>query len=162
MKAMRLLFCAMLVVFMSCENEVSKEEVPGLEFETTFEKMTGSDIGYLEGNKVKLGVSDETIMKTFKDFSFKSGLNLEPQSFEIIEVNGLNYLRFYSKDHTASTIALLKGNQNKVITGGTVCTSSACSACCGCLPDGEYCTKCERYQPLPGGPENDCLRSTAG
>ncbi len=155
-----LLFVLSLFTF-SCEQEDRNSNSMESDSNVNFERLTNSLVGFEKNGKIDLNVSDDNIMKTFKKFAFDSRLELEPESFELIKVDNQSYLRFYSKDHKASTIALIKGDDNQYRTGDTVCTSSACSACCGCLPNGSYCTECRPYGP--NNPQKgDCTRSTGG
>ncbi|MGK0307892.1 MAG: hypothetical protein ACI8RP_000848 [Urechidicola sp.] len=39
--------------------------------------------------------------------------------------------------------------------GETVCTTADCANCCGCVPNGDYCTHCDLNS-------NDCKRTTSG
>lgn len=163
MRKILMLVCAFALVCLSCEQENNTQNTQEFELkkDIKFDELTNSQIGFEKNGEIELVVSDEKIMTTFQNFVFKSRLGLEPQSFEIIKVDNISYLRFYSKNHKASTIALIKEDNNQYRTGSTICTSSACSNCCGCLPEGDYCTECRPYGP--NNPQKgDCVRSSGG
>ncbi|MDG5490735.1 hypothetical protein [Psychroserpens sp. SPM9] len=164
MKSTFSLLAVMVFLLFSCGKEddsrISTES--SVKEELSFKRLTNSKIGYEKDGKVKLDVSDEKIMASFRKYIAIADLEIEPQYCKVITIHSKNYLRFYGKDMQVSTIALIKNSDNEYRTGNTVCTSTACASCCGCLPDGDYCTKCTRYQSLPGGPTNDCKRSTTG
>lgn len=163
MRNILMLVWAFALVCLSCEQENNTQNADEFELKKDFkfDELTNSKIGFEKNGEIELVVSDEEIMTTFQNFVFKTRLELEPQSFEIIEVDTISYLRFYSKNHKASTIDLIKGVNNQYSTGSTICTSSACSNCCGCLPDGDYCTECRPYRP--NNPQKgDCVRSSGG
>lgn len=120
-----------------------------------FDELTSSAIGYEKDGKVELGASDYKIMETFVLYSILHDSELKPKSFEIIEIDGLNYLRFHSENDIVSTIALIKNEDDQYITGRTICKTEWCSSSGGCIPKGEYCTKCEK-----DGVVGDCERTT--
>ena len=163
-------FILLLFSFLfSCENEdVKRENSSAVEIELarknlstnslatySFAELTNSAIGYDDNGTIKLGVPNEKILETFFWFSRLHSSKLTPKSFEIVEIDGLNYLRFYSENDIVSTIALIKNENDQYITGSTVCESVRCASGGGCIPDGLYCTKCE-INGIPG----DCKRTT--
>ena len=152
MKKFKCLLCLLALFVLSCEKERDSLDSKSIEIESDFISITNSVVGYEEDGVVRLGVSDEKIMTNFKEFVKKNKLNLKPQTFSIVKIDNKNYLRFYNEDKRVSTMELIKGENNKVALGETVCTSDYCAHCCGCVPDGDYCTEC------PG----DCSRTTSG
>ncbi len=160
MKKVLMLFCAFTLVTFSCEQENSSQNSDEVELNKSisFENLTNSKIGVENKGKVELNVSDEKIMETFRNFVKINELELVPRSFEVVNIDNANYLRFYSDNNQVSTIALLKNENGEFQTGTTVCTSVACASGGGCVPSGVYCTKC---LPLgPDGPSGDCKRTT--
>ena len=163
MKKFNLFLVLMSLIFASCETEDNNKDtnVSVMDLELDFDHLINRKIGHEVNGEVKLGVSKDKVMSAFKDFVLKTDLDLEPESFEIISIDNTNYLRFYSKNHQASTIELIIDTDNQFRTGTTVCTSSACSSCCGCVPNGTYCTKC-KPQGNDSPIEGDCKRTTTG
>ena len=160
MKTIKILLCVLVLTAMSCEKEDNGVDVNTIEFEldADFKSLTNSKIGFEKDGQLVLGVSNDLIMKEFKNFVTKSDLELKPQSFEVISVDNNEYLRFYSKGGEVSTLALLKDLNNQYRSGTTVCTTQNCASGGGCLPNGSYCSKCT---PPPGYP-NDCVRTSTG
>tara|TARA_R110002051_G_C8500837_1_gene464737 strand:- start:137 stop:643 length:507 start_codon:yes stop_codon:yes gene_type:complete len=152
------------LVFTSCQTEDTNSDSNSLELKADFEFKTlvGSKIATEKNGKIILNVSDERILETFKKFNTTNNLQLEPKSFKVINVDGNNYIRFYNKNNQVSTISLIKGNDNYYTTGSTVCTSTACASGGGCIPNGDYCTKCRPEGTPPGSPDRDCTRTTTG
>ncbi|WP_370390012.1 hypothetical protein [uncultured Winogradskyella sp.] len=148
----------MLLSF-SCTNEESgrNSEIETIEFKTLMHAPVALEI---EGD-IRLAVDKKTAVNTFNRYAFEYQLNMDAHDVEIIEHKGKNYIRFYGKDGMVSTLELIKSENNSYITGSTICKSKACSTCCGCLPNGDYCTPCTRYSP-PGNPANDCERTSGG
>ncbi|WP_299216107.1 hypothetical protein [uncultured Dokdonia sp.] len=146
-----------IVAFLSCDKDDSQLKVDSsnLKLETITSVKIGNDID----NNVTLDYSNSDILSTFAIFSIKNKLDLQPQSMEVIDVDSQKYLRIYSKDEKVSTIALIKDENGHYRTGETICTSSQCSSSGGCLPNGQYCTKCI---PNPNSPlKGDCTRTTS-
>jgi hypothetical protein len=158
---MKKIICLLLLsfIFTSCLNDDSKVE--NYSTETTLKNFTGSEIAIEEKDEIVLNVSYDKIMTSFKAFNKTMKLGLEPESFEIIKEDGKSYIRFYSKDNQVSTIALLKGDNKRIIIGTTVCTSTACASGGGCIPDGLFCTKCRPEGTPPKAPDGDCTRTTS-
>ena len=126
-------------ILTSCLND---DRIENQSSETLLENFTGSEIAIEDKGKVSLNFSDEIIMNSFKKFNSKMELGLEPERFEVINIDNKNYLRFYSKKKQVSTIALVQLDNKRIVLGETVCTSIACATGGGCIPDGSYCTKC--------------------
>ncbi|QTE21676.1 hypothetical protein [Polaribacter cellanae] len=152
-----LLFSFILV---ACQTEDNKGNDSLAKFEIN--KLTNSKIAFEDEGKLILNVSDHKILETFKAFNKTMELQLDPERFEIIKVEDKNYLRFFSKNNQVSTIALEKGSDNIYRTGSTVCTSTACASGGGCIPNGNYCTKCRPEGTPPKAPDGDCRRTTTG
>src|SRR5690554_5005205 len=105
------LICLFLFLF-SCGNEDVKQEESNtvvtemarknLAVNATgtysFDELTNSAIGYDDNGTIKLGVPKEKILETFFWFSRLHSSKLTPKSFEIIEIDELHYLRFFSED----------------------------------------------------------------
>ena len=148
------------VVF-SCESEtdvVKDNTMKEFEFET----LTNSKIAVQKEGKIALNVSEEKLLSTFKSYSKKYGEGLEPHSVKLIKVDGKDFLRFYSNDDMVSTVALVKGEDNFYTTGTTVCETKKCASGGGCVPSGDYYTKCRPEGTPPGAPDGDCKRTTTG
>lgn len=156
-----ILICVLAFISLSCEQEVNNEKInESLELNKnfSFERLANSPIGIEKNGKIELGVPDEKIMETFKEYAKMHSPDINPKSFEIINLDNAFYLRFYSDKNIVSTIALLKDESNQYMTGGTVCETVACASGGGCVPQGAYCTECR-----PNGPDNpkgDCKRTT--
>lgn len=117
--------------------------------------------------EINLSVSDEMLINSFNKYSVKIQLNKVATSVELMEVENKFYLKFNNTDESASKVALIEKNPEGsnfnvsservsfINVGATVCTSEGCAHCCGCLPDGDYCTKCDRWQ------RDDCKRTTS-
>lgn len=86
-----------------------------------FGELTSSAIGYEKDGKVELGASDHKIMETFVLYSMLHDSELKPKSFEIIKIDELYYLRYFSENDIVSTIALVKDQNDQYITGTTIC-----------------------------------------
>jgi hypothetical protein len=147
------LFC------LGCSNESSDTDntIETIEFKT----LMHSPVAIEKDGEVRLAVQKREALSTFNQFALSRQLDYKAEDVKIVKVHGKNYLRFYGDNGMVSTLELIKSENNTFITGGTSCESTACADCCGCVPDGLYCTKCTRYDPLPGGPVNDCKRITS-
>lgn len=161
MKKFSLIFIVLL--FISCTAEVNENNQMIQKMEFSTKNFIGSTIAF-EDNKgiVSLGVSKEDLISAFNIYSQKNELGITTKSFEIFNLDSKNYIRFYNDDESVSTIALIKNDMQskKVATtiyslGSTVCTSTECANCCGCIPNGAYCTRCEIRL-------TDCKRTTTG
>jgi hypothetical protein len=149
----KILFLFLILISMSCSNEV--EETISEEFLS--QKFVGNTVAYLDSNNaIKLGVSNTEIMKSFNNYSNMLDLGFKAHSLELLEIENKHYLRFYNDDKSVSTVALIndKLTTNTMKIGGTVCTTISCANCCGCVPNGDYCTDCT----LDSG---DCKRTTS-
>ena len=123
--------------------------------------FNGSEIAIEEKGEIVLNIFYDKIMTSFKAFNKTMKLGLEPESFEIIKEDGKNYIRFYNKDNQVSMIAILKGDNKRIIIGTTICTSTACVSVGGWIPDGLYCTKCRPEGTPPKAPDGDCARTAS-
>ncbi|MFD2914972.1 hypothetical protein [Psychroserpens luteus] len=154
-----------IFVFLSCEQEDSKQINQNAELtkEITFDRLTSSVIGYEKDGKVQLGVSNEKVMNTFRKFTRVYSQDLTPQSFEVIEIDSKQYLRFHSEGNVVSTIALIKGDNGQYRSGSVVCETVACANNDGCIPEGNHCTKCVPDNADPEGPiRGDCKKTSGG
>lgn len=163
----KFLFILMIsFVFFSCHNEGSADDSRDIKkSEFSIKEFIGSKIGYEKNGKIILTVKTKELVNSFNNYSIKFKLGRRAVSHLVEEIEGKSYLRFFNEDGSVSTVALLKeknnvSNSNKsavvpiVHIGSTVCTIEACANCCGCVPNGEYCTACQ----LDG---TDCVRTTS-
>ncbi|WP_299769102.1 hypothetical protein [uncultured Dokdonia sp.] len=157
MKKLLLAVIAITFLFTSCETENETFETSTSDLVFKFENdFTNSIIGEGNGDSFQLLVSDASIMKAAKTFVEKQELDLVPESYKIEIIDGKEYLRIYSNDSFVSTIALIIDSERGFrTTGSTVCTSSSCASGGGCVPRGEYCTKCTELA-------KECHRTTTG
>ena len=92
---MRLILITILSFFIlsSCleEDSSSTDSVKTLKIEN----LINSKVAYEKDGKISLGVKDSDLMKAFQDFVFISDLKLKPESFELLSIDNMNYLRFY-------------------------------------------------------------------
>ena len=148
------------LLFASCEN---KNDDTSEDIESSQEEeFLGSTVGYEESGKLILTVSGKELVNSFNSYSKKFNLGYKAVSNIIEEIDGKNYVRFFNEDGSVSTVALINklSNLSKSSTpittiGSTVCTTQACADCCGCIPNGDYCTHCQ-VDVL------DCKRTTSG
>ena len=149
----------LVLLSFSCTNEEgeSNNEIETIEFKT----LMNSPVALEMDGKIELAVTKNRAIHTFNQFKGSDPEAMKAEDVKIVEIHGKDYLRFYSSEGKVATLELIKSENNSFITGSTVCESVACANCCGCVPDGLYCTKCTRYDPLPGGPQNDCKRTTS-
>lgn len=150
------------LVFTACQTEEIQSDSNSLTNVKNFEfkNLMNSKIAIESDGVIKLNVSNEKVLGTFRNFSKQRGSNLEPESFKIFKFENNNYLRFYSKQGIVSTVALIKDANNFYSTGLTVCESVACASGGGCIPSGDYCTKCRPEGTPPESPDRDCKRTT--
>jgi len=156
---MKKLFILLLVfATFSCSNENDLNEMEDtISKNFSIEKFIGSAVAYKSNNEIKLGVSETKIINSFNKYSERVNLGKRAISMELLNIDDQNYFRFYNEDNSVSTVAVTSvgsAQDDVVIVGQTVCTSSACSNGGGCLPNGPYCTKCTRDR-------DDCQRSTS-
>lgn len=123
--------------------------------------LTGSTVAFKQNGIIQLGVSKEEILSSFNEYVQKSDLGLRAHSFTIEEIDGKNYIRFYNEDESVSTVELLPKKNTDINSdspiyeiGSTICTTTECANCCGCIPSGDYCTGCENSVL-------DCKRTTS-
>jgi len=151
-------------VIVSCSSDNDTKEIEN-EMSAKFlsENFVRAEVAYRLSGEVKLGVLEKDLINSFNNYSEKVELGTKAVRLEILTIEDKNYIRFYNEDKSVSTVALLKTSkienltQNgvKMMIGETVCTSGACANCCGCIPDGSYCSPCELNN-------NDCRRTTSG
>jgi hypothetical protein len=155
-----ILMVLLVLLSFSCTNEEgeSNNEIETIEFKT----LMNSPVALEMDGKIELAVTKNRAIHTFNQFEGSDPEAMNANDVKVEEIHGKNYLRFYSADGRVATLELIKSENNTFITGNTVCESVACAECCGCVPDGLYCTKCTKYPALPGGPVNDCKRTTGG
>jgi hypothetical protein len=165
MKAKFLLITVLTLILFSCLDENIKNDIDDNSKKSENLNIIGSEIAKLKDGKVELIFTDNEIIESFNKFSNKVKLNKIALSLEVLEIEENYYLRFYNDDESVSTIALIKKEsqeKNKdnysTITfwgGETICSSTACANCCGCIPDGDYCSNCSLDT-------FDCSRTTSG
>ena len=87
---------------------------------------------------------------------------MEPKEIKIEDIDSEKYLRIYSNNDYVSTIALKLDNESTyMMTESTSCTSKDCASGGGCVPDGQYCTKCVKGESFGSPIYGDCLRTTS-
>lgn len=150
MKKVILLF---IVIFIASCQSGDNEITNTTDRSNKIERLNLSEIGTKKGNDIVLNVSKEMLLEVFRADSKRYMLEINPVSCKIEKINEKDYLRFYNEDDTVSTIELLVDRNGNVTTGSTICTSKICATGGGCVPDGQYCTKCEAEG-------EDCLRTT--
>ncbi len=161
MKKIFFLFSFLFVLF-SCETDEKNLVDATAKLDAKFASFTGSIISYEDNDKNVVKVSDGKLMQVFKKFVADNKLNLEPLHYKIETIDDKEYLRVYSKNNYVSTVDLIKTDSNRRATGKTVCTSIACASGGGCVPNGDYCTKCVPSGVQEGsGLTGDCTRSTS-
>lgn len=149
-----------IVIFIaSCHSE-DYEITKTPDSSNKIENLNLSKIGTKKGDDIVLNVSKEMLLEVFRADSKKYILGINPVSCKIEKINAKDYLRFYNEDKTVSTIELLVDGNGNVTTGKTICTSDICATGGGCIPDGQYCTKCQPPGQPPAHPGGDCLRTT--
>lgn len=148
------------LVFSACQTEDNSKDSNSSELDSTFDfkELTNSNIGIDKNGEIELKVSSSKIMETFINYNRIHNPELKPQSFEVVKLDDAHYLRFHSEHNLVSTIALIKDDANQYITGTTICETTACVSGGGCVPNGQYCTKCVMENGLP----DDCKRTTIG
>ena len=155
----KLIILLFVLLLYSCNNEkIESNEININKFST--ESFTGSNVALLEKGEIKLIVSHNDLLNSFNSYSKEVSLGKTAISFQVEKIDGLYYIRFQNSDKSVSTVALLNNsdtnrNDNFMQVGKTVCTTTTCASCCGCIPSGDYCTLCE---PLI----SDCKRTTTG
>jgi hypothetical protein len=147
------------IMFASCINE--EQNRIDEQNKSFMEKFSKSEVGYSDSEKIIFNPSNEQILTSFKSYAKKNSLEIEPLTFKVEKIDNKDYLRFYNKDNSVSTIALIVNESGKVMLGGTVCTSVDCASGGGCVPSGDYCTKCVTGTILGQTQYGDCKRSTS-
>lgn len=149
----KIFILTLIIISVSCgnENDISKIENT-ISTEFSLEKFVGSKVGYIEKAEIELVITNDDLIKSFNNYSKKIKLGKKAISSEMLEVGGKNYIRFYNEDESVSTVALINTLKNKndfqstyklIEIGTTVCTTEECANCCGCIPNGDYCTRCQ-------------------
>lgn len=149
------IFLFIIIICFSCSNNYDSQNETTISKAFSTEKFVGNTVAYKNNDTVKLGVSEAKLIESFNNYNDEFELNSKAISLELIEIETKHYIRFYNDDKSVSTVALLKSDSNKLVFGGTICKTTSCSSCCGCVPNGDYCTKCE-YNT------SDCSRTTSG
>lgn len=160
MKKLILFFTLVSLCFVSCQEESDNGNI-GIEESLAVIKMesfTGSPIGIVENGEFKITVPDEEIMRAAKKFSDKFKLELNPISVKVIEIDQKKYIRVFSPDNYVTTIEIISDGSSLKL-GETLCSSTVCASGGGCVPDGQYCTKCLYAN---GANSGDCSRTTSG
>jgi len=154
-------FLALTTLLFSCKNQDNKDKLDKLNtIKFSTEKFVGSTVAYQENNKIKLGITNKELLNSFNNYSAKLKLDFKADSSQIKKIDGKNYIRFFNENGSVSTVALLnvpKSKNSKIkllYIGKTTCTTTDCAYCCGCLPNGDYCTPCDLNS-------NDCIRTTS-
>lgn len=129
-------------------------------------KFHGSEIGMMENGKLVFNKSKKSILKSFQNLPGIAELKLTPERLEVVEIDGKSYLRIYSNNNYVSTTEIIMGDPNSKFhpiaeIGGTTCTSTDCASGGGCIPEGDYCTKCTTYNFMGVPSTGDCTRSTS-
>lgn len=146
-------FLILLMTFgLACSTPSGDNPGPNTAEEIMFsaKNLTGSTVAFKQNGIIQLGVSEEEILSSFNEYAQKSDFGTRAHSFTIEEIDEKNYIRFYNEDESVSTIALLPKKNTEINSnspiyeiGSTICTTTECANCCGCIPSGDYCTRCE-------------------
>lgn len=156
----------MLMFLFSCnsDDKVKSEKLRDM----SFQDMMKTEIGLIKDGKVVLDIADSDLINKFQKYSNDFKLGVEPVSVEVVTIDSNHYLRFENTNNSVSTIALVKvqiPNERKlhvgVELGNTVCTSTDCASGGGCVPNGDYCTKCQKGSVMGSPIYGDCTRSTS-
>lgn len=146
---------SLITLLVACSNEIANKVdlTPEQKLEFSAKNFVNTTIAYEKNDEIKLGVDKDDLLNSFNDYSKKFEIGSDAKSYLIEEIDGKNYLRFYHKDNNGldqvSTVALImtkKDTKNSLVkykTGLTTCTTTVCNNCCGCVPDGSYCTRCQ-------------------
>lgn len=159
---------ALLTLLFACSNEnTNNEDLKADEqLEFSAKNFVNGTIAYEKNGEIKLGVTKDDLLNSFNSFATKFDIGSNAKSYLIEEIDGGNYVRFYHKNKDGlaqvSTIALIKSKKRTkdssitmYRTGSTVCSTTECANCCGCVPSGDYCTRCDINI-------FDCKRTTTG
>ena len=156
----KLFIISFLSVFVfSCSNEDTYSILD--KFDTSnfsTKQFVGNIVAFQKNNEVKLGIKDNKLLESFNNYSKKLGLGLSAVSLQLEKIDNKDYIRFFNKGGSVSTVALLKDiedSNGRYAIGETVCTTTSCASCCGCVPDGNYCSPCDFNTA-------DCKRTTSG
>lgn len=149
-----------IVIFIASCQSGDNEITNTTDRSNKIERLNLSEIGTKKGDDIVLNVSKDKLLEVFRADSKRYMLEINPVSCEIEKINEKDYLRFYNEDETVSTIELLVDGNGNVTTGSTICTSKDCASGGGCVPDGQYCTKCNSDGEGSDHSEGDCQRTT--
>jgi len=150
------------LIFQACENDNNTED-ESVDFNLSFDKLTNSKVGQELNGEFVLGVSNKSLLSTYKKFATKFNSDIEVQSVAVITIDNKKYLRFYFDNGMISTIAIIKDRNGLYHTGNTICESVDCASGGGCIPEGVYCTECKPNRPSqPISTKGDCKRTTIG
>lgn len=149
-----------ILIFVASCNSEDKEITNTTKSNNHIERLNLSTIGTKKGDDIVLNISKDMLLEVFRADSKRNMLEINPVSCKIEKINKKDYLRFYNEDDTVSTIELLVDENGNVTTGSTICTSRACATGGGCVPNGQYCTKCVPDGAGPQHPGGDCHRTT--
>ncbi|WP_296384910.1 hypothetical protein, partial [Winogradskyella sp.] len=159
-----ILLIPVFLILVACSNEKANENIDiTQEIKFSAKNFVNNTFAYKQNDVVKLGVTKDELLSSFNNYSTKFKLGSEAKSYLIEEISNKNYVRFFHEDGLVSTVALIPNAEiskklPSIITyrsGSTVCTTTYCSNCCGCIPEGKYCTPCELIA-------EDCKRTTTG
>jgi len=163
MKNLIYLFCFVFLISCNTDNESNESDELFENNSKSFEELINTQIGSIEDNKISLDISDENLLESFRIHAKRR--NIDPENFKVVKIDLKWYLRFYNKDESVTTIALIKSKNpesGRIYLGNTECTSSACSSGGGCVPDGLYCTECNPPSTHDdSGIKGDCSRTTS-
>ncbi|SDB54614.1 hypothetical protein SAMN03097699_2042 [Flavobacteriaceae bacterium MAR_2010_188] len=168
MKKHPLFLILSLALVFSCTDDVNNKRDHDMSIFSA-KGYTESKIAYSEDGEIKIAVDDNALLYAFNQYSETNRLGEPADRYEVFAYEGENFIRFFHKDGSMSTTALIPANENMktsgnmiYMTGCTTCTSSDCNSGGGCVPNGCYCTPCKPPSLPPGNPyEGDCLRSTS-
>jgi hypothetical protein len=134
----------------------------------SFQDLMNLEIGKLIDDEIVLDIRNQDLMEKFQDYTDRIKLDVKPTNVEILTLDSNHYLRFQNSNNSFSTIALITvfyPNLEKpyigVELGSTICTSLICAGGGGCLPNGDYCTQCEKDADSDVPTDSKCTRSTS-
>ncbi|MEO0468643.1 MAG: hypothetical protein AAF206_03410 [Bacteroidota bacterium] len=152
------LLLAMIFTLVACQQEQ-------LDIPTESDSIFNSQVANVVDGKLKLSIEQGAILAAAQEIDVVQTLQLVPHDAKIEEIDGKHYLRIYSSEDYVSTIELIADPSNPLsfVAAEVVCSSSDCASGGGCIPDGQYCTKCITGQDWWGNDIiGDCHRTTYG
>ncbi|MEO0468642.1 MAG: hypothetical protein AAF206_03405 [Bacteroidota bacterium] len=156
MKKSIYLLVAMLFTLVACQQEqLDVPTEPGNIFQSQLAKMVDG--------KLKLTIEQGAILAAAQEIDVVQRLQLIPQEAKITEIDGKHYLRIFSSEDYISTMELIADPASPLgfVAADVICSSSDCASGGGCIPDGQYCTKCVVGQDWWGNDKyGDCDRTT--